>query len=375
MHLIPRPHMRRHAANRVPAGAAGMAAGLPSSFYAVADAGPELPEILPLDLDARGSNELRPAYLADMIGQDTLRPLLRRIIDVAISSGRPLDHLLMQGASGTGKTTLAQIVAHELGVRVFQVKAPVDLLTFEALRLCMADCEVLVIDEIHQQVSGDRRGLTQAADPETFFHVMEDRTLATATGMLPFPAITIIGATTDAGLLPEPFLNRFPLQPRLAPYTEADMTRIVAANAAALGVHLEHEVDRILAAATRGIPRIANNYVKNARTLAIGGVVTGELAEEVIVSLNATTLDGLTLDMQRMLRFLLRSRRESRDRTVVYQASVNTIATALGKSRDTKAISLYVEPYLIERGYVQVTHGGRMLTPKGIERASRLEVR
>lgn len=364
---VPRSHSRRPVV-----GATAMACPLPMSARSeIADS--EVPK--PLDLDARGSNELRPAYLAEMIGQDTLRPLLRRIIDVAIANGEPLDHLLMQGASGTGKTTMAQIVAHELGVAVYQVKAPVTIATFAALREVMHDRDVLIIDEIHQQVSGDRRGITQAADPETYYSIMEDRTLTTTSGVVPFPRITIIGATTDAGLLPEPFLMRFPLQPRLSPYTVADMTRIVAANAKAVGMALDPGVAEMFGRACRGVPRVANNYVRNARMLATAQV-TEEIAVEVIEILNTTTLDGLTLDMARMLRFLLTSgRRESRDGHVVYQASVNTIATALGKSRDTKAVALYVEPFLIEQGYVQVTHGGRTLSPKGIERARRLAAR
>ena len=201
---------------------------------------------------------------------------------------------------------------------------------------------------------------------------MEDRQLATATGMLPFPAITIIGATTDAGLLPEPFLNRFPIQPRLERYSTKDMAQIVKANAEALGLTLDDGVAPMLGAASRGTPRIANNYVRNVKVLTPGTFVRVDVAREVIEVLNSTTLDGLTLDMQRMLTFLLSSRRENRAGDVVYQASVNTIATALGKSRDTKAIALYVEPWLIEQGWVQVTHGGRQLTEQGITRARAL---
>jgi holliday junction DNA helicase RuvB len=328
--------------------------------------------IEPIDVGARTGNALRPITLDQMVGQRALKPLLRRIIGVARTTGEPMDHMLMVGASGTGKTTTAQIVAHELGVRVFQVKAPVALDTFEQLRETMHDGEVLIIDEIHQQVSGDRRGVSQSCDPETFFHVMEDRRLATSHGMEPFPAITVIGATTDAGLLPEPFLNRFPLQPRLEPYTDADMAQIVAANASALQLELRDGVAALLASATRGTPRIANNYIRNAKVLAAGAVVNTEIAREVILVLNSTTLDGLTLDMQRMLTFLLKSKRETKAGEVSYKASVNTIATALGKSRDTKVIALFVEPYLIERGYVQVTPGGRQLTDAGIRRAKEL---
>lgn len=331
-----------------------------------------LATIEPIDPTA-GGNALRPTTLDQMVGQDALKPLLRRIIDVARVNDAPMDHMLMIGASGTGKTTTAQVVAHELHRRVFQIKAPVSLDVFMQLRELMHHAEVLIVDEIHQQVSGDRRGTSQACDPETFFHIMEDRQIATATGILDFPEITIIGATTDAGLLPEPFLNRFPLQPRLAPYTTKDMAQIVRVNAEALGLTLDDGVAPMLGGAARGTPRVANNYVRNVKVLTPGTFVRVDVAEEVVTVLNSTTLDGLTLDMQRMLTFLLSSARENKATgDITHQASVNTIATALGKSRDTKAIALYVEPYLIERGYVQVTHGGRQLTPAGIQRAKEL---
>lgn len=339
------------------------------TFRPSADRDTETPSTTIKPIRFENGNPLRPTTLDEMIGQEELKPLLRRIVAVARATGEPMDHMLMIGASGTGKTTTAQAVAHDLGRVVYQIKAPVSLDVFMQLREIMHDGDVLIIDEIHQQVSGDRRGVSQACDPETFFHIMEDRELATATGMLDFPRITIIGATTDAGLLPEPFLNRFPLQPRLAPYSSRDMARIVKANALALGLDLDDGVSAILGDAARGTPRIANNYVRNVKVLTPGKFVKAEIAREVVEVLNSTTLDGLTLDMQRMLIFLLGSRRENKSTgDAVYQASVNTIATALGKSRDTKAISLYVEPYLIERGLVQVTHGGRMLTPAGIQR-------
>lgn len=337
-------------------------------------AGPEhtpAPTIEPIDVGA-GGNILRPATLAEMVGQDKLKPLLRRIIDVAKVSGDPLDHLLMVGPSGTGKTTTAQIVAHELGRRVFQISAPVSLETFEQLREIMHDGEVLIVDEIHLQVAGDRRGVTQSCDPETYFAIMEDHQLHTSTGVLPFPAITIIGCTTDSGLLPEPFLNRFPLQPTLEPYSNSDMARIVKANAEALGLDLDDGVSAILGNATRGIPRIANNYVRNVKVLTPGRFVGANVAVEVVELLNSCTLDGLTSRMVGMLKFLLTSKRENKQGDISYQASVNTIATVIGCARDTKAVALSVEPFLIQRGFVSVQHGGRTLTPAGVKRAREL---
>jgi Holliday junction DNA helicase RuvB len=324
-----------------------------------------------LSFDERSGNELRPATFDQMVGQERLRALLRRIVDTARATGRPLDHVLLTGQAGTGKTTLGQVIAQESGRRCFQLKAPVTHAMLEQLRLTCIDGDVVVVDEIHQQVSGDRRGVTQAADPEDFYHLMEDRRLPVGATMLPFPVITLIGCTTDAGLLPEAFISRFPLSLTLDPYTFEDMHRLALANARALGCRISREAAAIFARASRRHPRTLNTYVKNAKSLGATVIGVGD-ALEVVRELNATTLDGLTLEMVRMLRFLLQSRRENARGEIVYQASVGSIATALGHSRDTKAVALYVEPYLIEQGLVQVTHGGRTLTPAGITRALEL---
>lgn len=333
--------------------------------------GPRL-DLKPLDFDERSGNELRPANFSQLVGQDRLKRLVARIVAASKANGRPLDHMMLTGQSGTGKTTFAQVVAHESGKRVFQVKAPVTHAVLHAVARTCEDGDVMIVDEIHQQVSGDRRGVTQAADPEDFYHVMEDRRLPTEGRMIPFPAVTFIGCTTDEGLLPEAFLNRFPLRLTLDPYTVEDMARLAIANVLALGVKITDEAAVSFGLASRRNPRQLNTYIRNAVSLDYSRIDVA-VAGEVIVELNGATFDGLTPDMQRMLRFLHRSPRTTRGETV-YQASVNSIATALGHSRDTKAVSLYVEPYLIAEGYVQVGHGGRMLTPAGVERARELEL-
>jgi Holliday junction DNA helicase RuvB len=325
----------------------------------------------PLDLDERTGNALRPATFDQMVGQARLKTLMARVVANCRTRSTPLPHILLTGASGTGKTTLGQVIAHESGRSVYQVAAPVGRETLVELGKVCNDGDVIIVDEIHQQVSGDRRGVTQAADPEDYYTIMEDRRLMTETGAIKFPAVTFIGATTDEGLLPEPFLNRFPLRLTLDRYEPTDMARLARANAEALGLHITPAAAELFGGAARRNPRQTNTYVKNADALGIADIDTAA-AMEVVCDLNATTLDGLTRDMQKMLVCLLRSRRESRDGRVVYQASVNTVATALGHGRDTKAIALYVEPYLIEEGYVVVTHGGRQLSDCGIVRALEL---
>lgn len=317
-------------------------------------------------------NKLRPRLLADVVGQERLKPLLRRLVDTAKATGRPLSHMLFVGASGTGKTTMSTVLANEIGTRVFELKAPLDMGTLDALRLQAHNRDVIFVDEIHLQVSGDRRGITEACDPESFYMLLEDGVLSTATGPMPFPQVTWIGATTDVGLLPEPLSNRFPIQPRLAPYTIEDMTTIGEANAKALHLGCTSGVTMLFAGASRGIPRQVNSYMVAARGLTLDDTISLELAREVVEDLASTTLDGLTESMQTVLRFLYRhGRRETRQGTV-YTASVNTLATACGHGRDTKAINLLVEPYLLQRGLLEVRPTGRTLTPAGVERARQL---
>jgi holliday junction DNA helicase RuvB len=317
-------------------------------------------------------NALRPATFAQIVGQERVKRQIERMTEVAERSGRPLDHVLLVGPSGTGKTTFAHVIARRLGTRVFQLEAPISHDTLVELSRSMQDGDILFLDEIHQQAIADRRGRQSATQPEVLFSVMEDRTLPTGTGVLPFPHITLIGATTDEGLLPDAFVNRFPLRPRLEPYSVRDMEQIAYANAEALGLRLLPEAAEIFAKASRNTPREMNNYLRNAAMLG-ADLVTRGLALEVL-ELNGISEDGLTMDMQAMLRYLLTQPRYVRATAETrYQASVSSIATAIGKSRDVKAIQLRVEPYLIQRGYVQVIHGGRILTTAGIARARQLE--
>lgn len=321
----------------------------------------------------RSANELRPVTFNDIVGQDHTKQILGRMVETAKRRGKPFDHVLLVGASGTGKTTFAHVIAHELGARVFQLEAPVSTDTLLELATTMKDGDILFLDEIHQQSLGDRRGRSSSTQPEVLFSIMEDRTMPTATGIIQFPHVTIMGATTDEGMLPDAFINRFPIRPRLEKYDVDEMTLIAVRNAHALGLKITFEAALMLGRASRSTPREVNNFIRNAKMLS-DEWVDEDLAREVLFDLNGVTIDGLTRDMQQMMLFLLeKSRRESKDGEVRYQASVNTIATAIGKSRDSKAVSLRVEPYLIEQGWVQVAHGGRLLTDLGVERARELQ--
>jgi Holliday junction DNA helicase RuvB len=329
--------------------------------------------VQPVSTQDRSKNVLRPETFADVVGQDRAKRLIQRMVENARRRNRRLDHLLMVGPSGTGKTTLAHVAAHELDAQVWQLEAPISTDTLLELRESMEPGDVLFIDEIHQQAISERRGKSASTQPEVLFGVMEDFTIATAQGILAFPEITVMGATTDEGMLPDAFVNRFPIKPRLERYSEQDMVKIAEHNAKALGVRLGDGSAEIFAKASRGVPREVNNFMRNAAALT-DYYVTPELASEVVQDLNGMTLDGLTADMQAMLTFIYTTGKHTRqaDNETTYSASVGTIATGIGKSRDQKAIQLRVEPWLIEKGYVQVAPRGRALTDAGIVRAREL---
>lgn len=328
--------------------------------------------IVPEDMTAAAGNDLRPDTWDEVIGQEHAKSLLRRMVATAKAQDHPLDHVLFVGRSGTGKTTLAHVIAHDLGARVFQLEAPVSADTLMELSEVMNDGDILFLDEIHQQAVGDRRGRSSSTQPEVLFSIMEDFTMPTPYGIIEFPRITFMGATTDEGALPDAFINRFPIRPRMEQYSVADMEKIALKSATRKGLTITRQAAHLFATASRGIPREVNNFIRNCTMLGAKAVTPG-LASEVVHDLNGYTDDGLTPDMQAMLKFLLRrARREKGNGEVVYQASVGSIATAIGKSRDVKAIQLRVEPYLIEQGLIQVLHGGRALTDSGVERAMNL---
>lgn len=329
--------------------------------------------IAPASAGERSQNELRPERFQDVIGQVRAKSLMTRAINGAMRRTVVLDHTLLTGPAGYGKTTFATCIGNHLGVDVYAIAAPVSLSMLEGLRTKMHRGDVLFVDEIHMQSVKERRGKDSASEPEVWFSLMEDSVLMTPSGPLPFPEITIIGATTDPGMLPEPFLDRFPLKPQLELYSKAELEAIATMNAARLGLQADAKAVALIAGASRGVPRVVNNLMRNAQLLGEDdGFLTYAEAADVL-AVNGITYDGLTKQMQDLLTFMyLRCRRERGDGEVVYQASVNTIATAIGLSRDTRAVSLHVEPWLIRTGLVQVGNGGRLLTDAGVKRAKEL---
>lgn len=326
----------------------------------------------PVNHDQRTANALRPHLLHEMIGQPKMRDLLEKLIDIAQIQDKPLDHVLLVGPAGTGKSTVAHCIANEMGTNVYQIEAPLSHETLLDLRQVLQPRDVVFVDEIHQQSYGDRRGRNTNNTPEVFYGVLEDRTLVSDSGVLDFPPVTFIGGTTDEGQLPDAFVMRFPIRPSFEPYTIIDLIAIAKLNAQQLGVSFQGDVALMFAQAARLTPRVVNNYVRNAAGLAPAKIVNEDLAAMVLHDLNGVADDGLTVDQQRLLRFLLDFGKRTTKSGTTYQASVNTLATAIGKGRDSKSIILRVEPWLLACGLLQITSGGRALTPLGIARAQQI---
>jgi Holliday junction DNA helicase RuvB len=301
---------------------------------------------------------LRPRSLSEMVGQDRLRENLGVFIQAALERGDPLDHLLFHGPPGLGKTSLAYVVAHEMGasIRVTSgpaIERPGDL---AALLSNLSPNEVLFIDEIHRM---------SAAVEEILYPSMEDFKLDIMIGQgagaqsirLDLPRFTLIGATTRAGLLSSPLRDRFGWAARLEYYPPADLERILARTAGVLGVELEPGACSEIALRARGTPRIANRLLRRVRDFAEveagrGSAISRERSHSALERLDVDEagFDGLD-------RLLMRTLLEKFEGGPV---GIETLAAAVGEDRGT--LEDVVEPYLIHQGLLSRTPRGRLAT-------------
>jgi holliday junction DNA helicase RuvB len=305
------------------------------------------------DVDA----SLRPQVLAEFIGQRQARANLQVFIGAARARGEALDHVLFVGPPGLGKTTLAQIVARELGVNFRSTSGPVIAKAGDlAAQLTnLEERDVLFIDEIHR--------LNPAVE-EILYPAMEDYQLDLIIGEGPaarsvkidLPKFTLVGATTRAGLLTTPLRDRFGIPIRLEFYEVGELEHIVKRGARVLGIGMSEDGANEIARRSRGTPRIAGRLLRRVRDFAIvegTGTITRELADGALRLLD---VDPIGLDQ--MDRKYLTTIAHSFGGGPV---GIETIAAALSEPRD--AIEDIIEPYLIQKGFVQRTPRGRILTP------------
>jgi Holliday junction DNA helicase RuvB len=317
-------------------------------------AGPRL--VTPEKRDEDAETSLRPLTLSDFIGQEALRNNLKVFIEAARARREALDHALFVGPPGLGKTTLAQIVARELGVAFHSTSGPIIAKAGDlAAQLTgLEERDVLFIDEIHR---------LNPAIEEILYPAMEDYQLYLMIGegpgarsvKLPLKRFTLIGATTRAGLLTTPLRDRFGIPLRLDFYTVEELEKIVRRNARVLAVGISDDGANEIARRARGTPRIAGRLLRRVRDFAVVGnekEITRDVADRALRLLDVDAIGLDTMD-RRYLDTIALSFGGG-------PAGIETIAAALSEPRD--AIEDIIEPFLIQRGFVQRTPRGRVLT-------------
>jgi Holliday junction DNA helicase RuvB len=299
---------------------------------------------------------LRPKALADYVGQEKAKGNLRIFIDAARGRGEALDHVLLYGPPGLGKTTLSNIIAAEMGVSIKSTSGPVierpgDL---AAILTNLEPRDVLFIDEIHR--------LPHIVE-EILYPAMEDFQLDIIIGQGPsartvkldLPRFTLVGATTRAGLLSSPLRDRFGVISRLEFYTDAELTTIVTRSARILGTRIDPEGAQELACRSRGTPRIANRLLRRVRDFAqvrADGIVNRQVVQDALLLLE---VDEIGLDqMDRMILLTII------DKFNGGPVGLDTLAAAICEESDT--IEDVYEPFLIQQGFLNRTPRGRMAT-------------
>ncbi len=299
---------------------------------------------------------LRPRALEEYVGQQRVREQLKIFIEAARHRGESLDHVLLHGPPGLGKTTLAHIIAHEMGVNLRQTSGPVleragDL---AALLTSLERNDVLFIDEIHR-LSPVVEEILYPALEDFQIDIMIGEGPAARSVKLDLQPFTLVGATTRAGMLTNPLRERFGIPARLDFYTPEELTRIVTRSAGLLDVPVTSEGAIEVARRSRGTPRIANRLLRRVRDFAqvkANGTIDAVVASAALVMLEVDP-QGLDLMDRKLLDAIIH-------RFDGGPVGIDSLAAAIGEERDT--IEDVIEPYLIQHGYLQRTPRGRIAT-------------
>ena len=297
-------------------------------------------------------DNLRPSNLEDYIGQDQIKDILQTAMEAAKKRNQPLDHILLNGPPGLGKTTLAVIIASEMNRKLKTIIGPSLGGPRDVVKLVLGldPGTDLFIDEIHR---------VRKATQETIYPLLEDGVLQStiSRAQITVPPLTVIGATTNIGKLEQPFIDRFGLQFQLEYYSINEMSQILLATADKLEMKVSYEVVDVISVRSRGTPRIANNIMKRLRDYAQVmnlDTLTPEFVIQIILTKLRTDELGLKPLDYRYLR-ILKGCPES--------IGVQTIASTINE--DVATVEEFIEPYLLSLGFIQRERTGRCLTEAG----------